>query len=209
MKTAKEHRIGIDVLPVMEAFPTTQGEGSFQGSRSWFIRLAGCDVGCFWCDVKESWPADAHPEEAVDDIVAAAVNDDSDICIITGGEPLMYPLEQLTARLQEAGLRTHIETSGAHPLSGTWDWFVLSPKKFKAPLPECAARADELKIVVFNKADLKWAEKWAAEVSDDCKLFLQPEWDKRDEMTPLILDYIKNNPQWRLSFQVHKHLQIP
>lgn len=196
-------------LPLMEAFLTLQGEGFHQGKAAYFIRLAGCDVGCVWCDVKESWPADDHPLESMENIVEQAKLSGAPIVVVTGGEPLIYQLDTLTSALRTNGLRTHIETSGAYPLSGDWDWFCLSPKKFKAPLPECEAVADELKIIVFNKSDFEWAETYAQRVPESCKLYLQPEWDKRSEMTPLILDYIKKHPRWRLSLQTHKYIGIP
>ncbi len=188
---------------------TLQGEGFHQGKPAYFIRLAGCDVGCVWCDVKESWPVDAHPVKAIKEIVNQAAAEQAEIVVITGGEPLIYNLDTLTNALRAKNFLTHIETSGAYPLSGNWDWFCLSPKKFKAPLAECVEAADELKIIVFNKSDLEWAENYADQVPKNCLLFLQPEWDKREEMTPLILEYIKTNPKWRLSLQIHKYIGIP
>lgn len=198
-----------DLLPVMEHFYTLQGEGVHQGKAAYFIRLGGCDVGCVWCDVKESWEADKHPLLSIDELVNAVKKTPSQIVVITGGEPLLHDLTQLTKALHEAGLRVHIETSGSSPLSGELDWITLSPKKFKVPLPDVLPHASELKIVVFNKTDFTWAEKWAAQVSADCKLFLQPEWSKADQMTPLIVDYIKAHPQWQLSLQVHKYINVP
>ncbi|MCW3074430.1 MAG: 7-carboxy-7-deazaguanine synthase QueE [Flaviaesturariibacter sp.] len=197
------------LLPVMEHFYTIQGEGVHQGRAAYFIRLGGCDVGCVWCDVKESWDADKHPKYSVEDLVITIKETPAQIVVITGGEPLLHDLTTLTASLQEAGLRTHIETSGSSPLSGTLDWITLSPKKFKAPLPEAVQKASELKVVVFNKSDFAWAEAWAAQVSPDCKLFLQPEWDKAAIVTPLIIDYVKANPKWQLSLQVHKYINVP
>jgi 7-carboxy-7-deazaguanine synthase len=196
-------------LPVMEQFYTIQGEGYHQGRAAYFIRLGGCDVGCVWCDVKESWDAAKHPQSTVEALVSNAAKHPGRLAVITGGEPLMHPLDELTNRLQEAGFATNIETSGAHPLSGSWDWICLSPKKFKAPLPEILPLANELKIVVFNKSDFDWAEQYAAQVSPDCKLYLQPEWDKAATVTPLIIDYVKAHPQWRISLQVHKYIQVP
>lgn len=193
----------------MEAFYTLQGEGFHQGKAAYFIRLGGCDVGCFWCDVKESWDANVHPQLPVSDIVEAAAANEGRICVITGGEPLLHNLEELTLQLRGAGFRTHIETSGSSPLSGNWDWICLSPKKFKVPLPEVLAETDELKVVVYNKYDFAWAEQHAAQTSVDCKLYLQPEWSKANEITPLIVDYIKANPQWQLSLQVHKYINVP
>lgn len=196
-------------LPVMEHFYTLQGEGVHQGRAAYFIRLGGCDVGCVWCDVKESWDASKHPLWKVEDLVATVKATPAEIVVITGGEPLMHNLDHLTRSLQAAGLRTHMETSGSSPLSGSWNWITLSPKKFKAPLPEVLPHANELKVVVFNKSDFDWAEKHAALVSPDCVLFLQPEWDKAATITPLIVDYIKDHPQWRLSLQVHKYINVP
>jgi organic radical activating enzyme len=196
-------------LPVMEHFYTLQGEGFHQGRAAYFIRLGGCDVGCVWCDVKESWDASKHPLLKIEDLILNIEKTPAEIVVITGGEPLMYDLDELTSQLQQAGLKTHIETSGAYPLSGSWDWICLSPKKFKAPLPGILPEAHELKIVIFNKADFEWAEKYAALVSPSCKLYLQPEWDKAAQMTPLIIDYIKANPGWELSLQIHKYINVP
>ncbi len=212
----------------MESFYTIQGEGYYQGSAAYFIRLGGCDVGCVWCDVKDSWDASRHPQFTIEQIVEeavsclpltvnrqpmavngnrSAVNDI--IAVITGGEPLMHNLDELTAALKAKGFRTNIETSGSSPLSGDWDWVCLSPKKFKPPLPEVIPAADELKVVVFNKHDFEWAETYAAQVSSTCKLYLQPEWDKASAVTPLIIDYIKANPKWELSLQLHKYINVP
>jgi len=196
-------------LPLMEHFYTLQGEGRFTGHSSYFIRLGGCDVGCVWCDVKDSWDASKHPLVPIAEIVAAVVASGTKIAVITGGEPMMHNLDTLTEMLREQGIRTHVETSGAHPLSGTWDWICLSPKKFKAPLNEMIASAHELKTVIYNKTDFAWAEQYAAKVSKDCLLYLQPEWSKSAEMNPLIIDYVKANPQWILSLQTHKFLDIP
>lgn len=195
--------------PVMEHFYTLQGEGFYQGAAAYFVRLGGCDVGCVWCDVKESWDATAHPHMSIAAIVDTIKATPAQLVVITGGEPLIHNLAPLTAALKEAGLQTNIETSGSHPLSGEWDWICLSPKKFKAPLPGILPFANELKIVVFNKSDFDWAEKYAAQVSPACKLFLQPEWEKAAAMTPLIVDYIKANPKWELSLQIHKYIQVP
>ncbi|MDX1955631.1 MAG: 7-carboxy-7-deazaguanine synthase QueE [Chitinophagaceae bacterium] len=196
-------------LPIMEHFYTIQGEGFHQGRAAYFVRLGGCDVGCTWCDVKDSWDADKHPMTDLEELVKTIRNTPAKIVVITGGEPLMHDLQALTHLLHAAGLKTHIETSGAHPLSGQWDWVCLSPKKFKAPLPEILPFANELKVVVFNKSDFDWAEKYAAQVSADCKCYLQPEWDKAAAMTPLIVEYIKAHPQWELSLQIHKYIQVP
>ncbi len=197
------------LLPVMESFYTLQGEGFHQGKAAWFIRLGGCDVGCVWCDVKESWDASKHPVRPVDAIVEEALQNPGKIAVITGGEPLMHNLDELTAALRENGIQTHLETSGSSPLTGQWDWICLSPKKFKFPLPEVLPMAHELKVVIFNKSDFDWAEKQAAQVNPDCKLYLQPEWDRSAVVTPLIIDYIKANPRWELSLQLHKYINVP
>ena len=197
----------------MEHFYTLQGEGFHQGRAAYFVRLGGCDVGCVWCDVKESWDAGAHPVMSIDEIVHAIIENSNTgkkgLVVITGGEPLMHNLDELTAALQSKGFETNIETSGSHPLSGSWNWICLSPKKFKAPLPEVVPFANELKVVVFNKSDFDWAEKYAAMVSPKCKLYLQPEWDKAATITPVIIEYIKQNPQWELSLQIHKYINVP
>jgi organic radical activating enzyme len=193
----------------MEAFYTLQGEGAHTGRAAYFIRLGGCDVGCIWCDVKESWDASKHPQLSVNDIVIEALRYPGRLIVITGGEPLMHNLEPLTSALHAAGFTINIETSGAHPLSGKLDWICLSPKKFKAPLPEVIPIAHELKVIIFNKTDFEWAEKFAEAVSINCKLYLQPEWDKSEQMTPLIIDYIRNNPKWGLSLQTHKFIGVP
>lgn len=190
-------------------FYSLQGEGYHQGKAAFFIRLAGCDVGCVWCDVKDSWDASKHPQLSIDEIVNAALSHPSKIAIVTGGEPLLHALDPLTTALKTAGFQTHIETSGSSPLSGQWDWICLSPKKFKFPLEESVAAASELKVVVFNKSDIEWAESFEKRVSPNCKLYLQPEWDKADTMTPLSIDYIKAHPQWELSAQLHKYIQVP
>lgn len=196
-------------LPVMERFYTIQGEGAHSGTPAYFIRTAGCDVGCVWCDVKESWHTEGYPIINVEALAADAKASGTRVVVVTGGEPAMYPLDGLTTALQQNGLRTHIETSGAHPMSGNWHWICFSPKKFKSPQPDIYALAHELKVVVFNKHDFKWAEEHAAKVNDKCRLFLQPEWSKAEEMLPLIIDYIKENPQWSISLQTHKYMNIP
>jgi organic radical activating enzyme len=193
----------------MELFYSLQGEGYHQGKAAFFIRLAGCDVGCVWCDVKDSWDASKHPVLSVEEIVAAAVAHPSRIAIVTGGEPLLHQLDPLTTALRAAGFQTHIETSGSSPMSGSWDWVCLSPKKFKAPLAESIKAADELKVVVFNKSDFDWANSFVNDVNTDCKKYLQPEWEKSDAMTPLVIEYIKSNPSWELSAQLHKYIQVP
>ncbi len=196
-------------LPVMEHFYTLQGEGVHQGKAAYFIRLGGCDVGCVWCDVKESWDASKHPLHGIDQLLAQVQQTAARLVVITGGEPLLHDLTELTDAIKIAGLRTHVETSGSAPLSGRWDWITVSPKKFKAPLPEVLAKADELKVVVFNSSDFKWAELHAVQVGASCKLYLQPEWSKAQVITPLIVDYIKANPQWQLSLQIHKYINVP
>jgi 7-carboxy-7-deazaguanine synthase len=195
--------------PVMEMFYTLQGEGYHQGKAAYFIRLAGCDVGCVWCDVKESWDADAHPKYSIDEMVNWVVDAQAPLAVITGGEPLLHQLDALTKALKNKGIKTNIETSGSSLLSGHWDWICVSPKKFKAPLNEVVAKANELKVVVFNKSDFEWAEKHAALVNNQCKLYLQPEWDKSAQVLPLIIEYVKQNPKWKISLQVHKYMNIP
>ena len=196
-------------LPVVESFYTLQGEGAYQGRAAFFIRLAGCDVGCVWCDVKESWDAEKHPRRSIPELVAEAGAYPGRLAVITGGEPLMHDCTELTSQLHQAGFATHIETSGAWPLSGDWDWVCLSPKKFKPPLPEIPSRADELKVVIYNKSDFAWAEQWAAQVSPGCRRYLQPEWSKSAIVTPLIIDYIKAHPEWGFSLQLHKYIHVP
>ncbi|MGB1168668.1 MAG: 7-carboxy-7-deazaguanine synthase QueE [Flavobacteriaceae bacterium] len=196
------------MLPLMEEFYTIQGEGYHTGKAAYFIRIGGCDVGCHWCDVKESWNANLHPPTLADTIIKHAKTY-SDTVVITGGEPLMWSMDYLTKKLQQNGIKTHIETSGAYPFSGSWDWFCLSPKKTKLPLTEVYKQADELKIIVFNKSDFKFAEDQAAKVSSDCELFLQPEWSKKEKMTEVIVDYVMKNPKWKISLQTHKYLNIP
>lgn len=196
-------------LPVMEHFYTIQGEGNHQGRAAYFIRLGGCDVGCVWCDVKDSWDASKHPLKSIDSLLKIVSETPAKLVVITGGEPLMHNLVALTGALKAAGFETNIETSGSHPLTGSWDWICLSPKKFKAPLPAVVPFANELKMVIFNKSDFEWAEQYATKVSPQCKLYLQPEWDKAAIVTPLIIDYIKAHPQWQLSLQIHKYINVP
>jgi 7-carboxy-7-deazaguanine synthase len=204
-------------IPVMESFYTLQGEGTYQGKAAYFIRLGGCDVGCVWCDVKDSWDATKHPLFSVEEIVSnlqeslptTQQKNMNPIVVITGGEPLMYDLNELTTSIREAGYRTHLETSGAHPLSGNWDWICLSPKKFKAPIPEICKEANELKVVIYHHSDLQWAELYAEKVSPECRLFLQPEWEKSEKVTPLIVEYIQKNPKWALCLQIHKYINVP
>ena len=197
-----------EMLPLMEEFYTIQGEGYHTGKAAYFIRIGGCDVGCHWCDVKESWNADLHPPTKSDIIVSNALKF-SNTVVITGGEPLMWKMDYLTEALQSKTIKTHIETSGAYTLSGNWDWICLSPKKTKLPLSEIYSQTDELKIIVYNKNDFKFAEEQAAKVSENCELFLQPEWSNRHNMTPLIVEYVMKNPKWKISLQTHKYLNIP
>lgn len=196
-------------LPLMESFYTIQGEGVHAGKAAYFIRLAGCDVGCSWCDVKDSWDVHAHSLVNIDEIVGSAKVSKAKIVVVTGGEPLMHNLDGLTWQLKNNSFLTHLETSGAYALSGHWDWICLSPKKFKKPLQSSFDQADELKVIVFNKSDFSWAEKMADKVSPGCKLLLQPEWSKSDKMLPQIIDYVKNNPHWEISLQLHKFMDIP
>ncbi|MDA9338130.1 7-carboxy-7-deazaguanine synthase QueE [Flavobacteriaceae bacterium] len=196
------------MLPLMEEFYTIQGEGYHTGKAAYFIRVGGCDVGCHWCDVKESWNADLHPPTLANTIVEHAKKY-SDTVVITGGEPLMWSMDYLTKMLRKNGLKTHIETSGAYSFSGIWDWFCLSPKKTKLPLEEVYKEADELKMIIFNKSDFEFAEDHAAKVGKNCELFLQPEWSRKEKMTELIVDYVMKNPKWKISLQTHKYLNIP
>jgi 7-carboxy-7-deazaguanine synthase len=196
-------------LPLMEAFYTIQGEGYHQGKAAYFIRLGGCDVGCVWCDVKESWNATDHPLQSVSEIIQEAEKFPGRIAVVTGGEPLMHNCALLTFQLHAAGFQTHIETSGAYPLSGEWDWICLSPKKFKAPLQAPVEQADELKVVIFNSSDFRWAESYAEKVKPGCRLFLQPEWSKREQVIPMISEYIMANPKWEFSLQLHKYINLP
>ncbi|MBT8321183.1 MAG: 7-carboxy-7-deazaguanine synthase QueE [Eudoraea sp.] len=196
------------MLPLMEAFYTIQGEGYHKGTAAYFIRVGGCDVGCHWCDVKESWDAEVHPPTHIDEIVENAASS-SDTIVVTGGEPLTWNMEPLTSSLKSKGLQTHIETSGAYPLTGMWDWICLSPKKNKLPLQPIYKKAHELKVIVYNKHDLRFAEEQADKVSKDCILYLQPEWSVRDKVMPLIVDYVMKHPKWRVSLQTHKYLNIP
>ncbi len=196
------------MLPLMEEFYTIQGEGFHKGTAAYFIRVGGCDVGCHWCDVKESWNAELHPPTAIGQIVENAAKYSKTI-VITGGEPLTWDMGPLTQLLKAQGMQIHIETSGAYKLSGTWDWICLSPKKMKLPTEEVYQKAHELKVIVFNKDDFRFAEEQAAKVNKDCILYLQPEWSKREKMSALIVDYVMQNPQWKVSLQTHKYLNIP
>lgn len=196
-------------LPVMERFYTIQGEGRYSGRAAYFIRLAGCDVGCVWCDVKESWDQEAHPLVSIESLVAFVLASNTDFVVITGGEPAMYDLTTLVSALHEHGLEIAIETSGCYPLKGEIDWYCFSPKKFKKPCDEAYEKASELKVVIFHPSDLKWAEEHAKRVNPDCLLYLQTEWSKQEQILPLIIDYVKENPKWRVSLQTHKFMNIP
>lgn len=201
-------QIKTNLLPVMEQFYSIQGEGFYQGSAAFFIRLGGCDVGCVWCDVKDSWDVDSHKKYSVEEIISNTNNYPTDLVVITGGEPLMHNLEEFTSQLKSSGKKTNLETSGTHPLTGSWDWICFSPKKFKAPLPEIYNLANELKVIVFNQSDFEFAEKFALLVSKNCKLYLQPEWSNSEKMTPFIIEYVKCNPKWEISLQIHKYMNI-
>lgn len=196
-------------IPVMETFYSVQGEGYHSGRAAWFIRLGGCDVGCVWCDVKESWDADAHPLTEVSALVSDVKESGTDFVVVTGGEPCMYNLTELTKALHELGVEIALETSGAYPIQGDFDWICLSPKKFKLPLEENFSKAHELKMIVFNNHDFEWSEELKEKVNPNCKLYLQPEWDKQEKMLPLIIDYVKKNTQWNISLQTHKYMDIP
>lgn len=198
-----------EFLPVMESFYTIQGEGHFSGTPAYFIRLGGCDVGCHWCDVKESWDASQFEWIHINKIVDEAKASGAELVVITGGEPFIYDLSGLTQTLKANDLHTNVETSGAYPLSGQWDWICFSPKKFKEPADDFYKKADELKVVVYNKSDVKWAEEHAEKMNRTAKLYLQPEWSKEKEMTPLIVDFIKEHPKWRISLQTHKYMNVP
>jgi 7-carboxy-7-deazaguanine synthase len=208
MQTETVHT-STEVLPVMEAFYTIQGEGFHQGKAAYFIRLGGCDVGCVWCDVKDSWDVDRHPKIEIKNIVGEALKHPGRVAVVTGGEPLMHNCTALTDELHKAGFTTNIETSGSYPLTGDWDWICVSPKKFKAPLQAILPLANELKVVIFNKSDFAWAEKYAAMVAPGCKLYLQPEWEKSALVTPMIIDYILRHPKWEISLQIHKYIHVP
>ena len=196
------------MLPLMEEFYTIQGEGFHKGTAAYFIRIGGCDVGCHWCDVKESWDAGLHPPTHVGQIIEKAAASSKTV-VVTGGEPLTWNMDHLTKGLKALSCQTHIETSGAYPVTGEWDWICLSPKKIKLPVDEIYPMANELKMIVFNKSDFKFAEEQAAKVGENCILYLQPEWSNREKMMPLIVDYVMKNPKWKVSLQTHKYLNIP
>jgi organic radical activating enzyme len=195
--------------PVMEDFYTIQGEGMNTGRAAYFIRLGGCDVECVWCDVKESWDANKHPLLTVSDLLEKVKGSPAKLVVITGGEPAMHDLKALTSVLKENGYELAIETSGAHTITGEWDWICISPKKFKAPLTENIQYADELKVVIYHPSDFEWAEKYKTMVSDNCICLLQPEYSKHTKAVELIVDYVKNNPTWRISLQTHKVINVP
>lgn len=193
----------------MEEFYTIQGEGFNTGEAAWFIRVGGCDVGCRWCDVKESWNPDLHPLTDTDLIVKNAAAQPSKAVVVTGGEPTLYNLDYLCQELKKHNIKTYLETSGAYPLTGSWNWICLSPKKNTPPLPEILGLADELKVIIFNDSDLAWAEKYTALINNKCRLYLQPEWSRSRFMTPVIIDYVMQNPHWKISLQTHKFMNIP
>lgn len=195
--------------PIMEAFYTIQGEGFHAGRAAYFIRTAGCDVGCVWCDVKESWDANLHLVQSLEEILQGVQSAPTDFIVLTGGEPTMYRLKKIVDALHIEGKEVAIETSGTNQLDAAVDWYCFSPKKFKKPVDEAYLKADELKIIIFNKSDFKWAEEHAAKVKKDCLLLLQPEWSKEEKMLPLIIDYVKEHPEWRISLQTHKYMNIP
>lgn len=197
------------LLPVMEAFYTLQGEGYNTGEAAFFIRVGGCDVGCRWCDVKESWNPDLHPLTSTLDVVEQAAAQPSKAVVVTGGEPLLYNLDFLCSELKKHQIKTYLETSGAYPLSGQWDWICLSPKKNSSPVGNITEVANELKVIIFNDSDTAWAEKFATLVNPACKLYLQPEWSRAKYMTPVIIEYVKNHPKWKISLQAHKFMNIP
>jgi organic radical activating enzyme len=198
-----------EMLPLMEAFYTLQGEGYYSGKPAYFLRVGGCDVGCHWCDVKESWDANLHPPTTIADIIKGIAEYPADTVVITGGEPLMWNLEKLTIKLKEKGLKIHLETSGAYNYSGDFDWICLSPKKMQPPLNEIKPIANELKVIINNKHDLIWAEKQRIGLDKDCKLYLQAEWSKREIVVPMIIDFVKKNKDWTISLQSHKYMNIP
>lgn len=196
-------------LPLVEDFYTIQGEGFHTGKPAYFIRLGGCDVGCAWCDAKYTWNPRLYPPTDIDVVVERAVACAAQSIVITGGEPLMYPLGALTSELRERGLKIFLETSGSHPFSGVFDWVCLSPKRKQPPLEEAFLKADELKVIIESEADFEWAESNAAKVGADCMLYLQPEWSVSERMMPLIVEYVKSNPRWNISIQSHKFMRIP
>ena len=197
------------MLPLMEEFYTIQGEGFHTGKPAYFVRIGGCDVGCYWCDVKESWSAKLHPLTSADQIIQHAISCPAKAIVVTGGEPLMYQLDYFSKGLRAAGLQTFLETSGSHPLSGEWDWICLSPKKKSPPKGHIYPFADELKVIVFDESDFEWAEQNAELVSEKCYISLQPEWSRMDKIMPLIVNYVLEHPRWNISLQSHKFMHIP
>lgn len=195
--------------PLMESFYTIQGEGYNTGKAAYFLRLGGCDVGCVWCDVKESWNAEKHPVVSIDEMFSLVVSSGADRVVITGGEPTMYDLEPLTTLLKKNSIECFIETSGAYKITGSWNWICVSPKKFMLPLKEAMESADELKVIIYNKSDFDWALKNAGMTKDKCLLYLQPEYSTMEKMMPLIIDFVKKNTRWRISLQTHKVMGIP
>jgi len=196
-------------IPIVESFYTIQGEGCHVGKPAYFIRTGGCDVGCHWCDVKASWESKSHPTFSVSTLVKMANKYPAKIVVITGGEPLMYDLSLLTQQLKASDKNTHIETSGVYPLTGHWDWICFSPKKFKNPRKVFYERSDELKLVVYHKSDFKWAIEHSKKMNPNAKWLLQPEWSKQEEILPLIIEFVKENPGWSISLQTHKFMNIP
>jgi 7-carboxy-7-deazaguanine synthase len=196
-------------LPVMEEFYTIQGEGYHMGTAAYFVRIGGCDVGCSWCDTKESWDAELFPAIELNEIIERVASTPAKTIVITGGEPSMYPLDFFTKKLQENNIRTMVETSGAKPLTGIWDWVCLSPKKYSPPHSSVYPMANELKVIIQNPADIEWAEKNAALVGPECKLFLQPEWSRADAIMEALTDYVMQHPKWKISLQAHKYMKIP
>ena len=207
-KQKPKNNAGSSSYPVMEHFYTIQGEGVHAGTPAYFIRLAGCDVGCWWCDVKESWDSSQYSSISTESLVNAALASGTKVVVITGGEPLLHNLHELTVSLKEKKLKTHLETSGSSEFSGVFDWVTLSPKRFKKPLDKIHQYADELKVVVLTAKDLFWAEENAAICLPKTQLLLQPEWDTPGSIR-LIIDFVKKHPEWRISLQTHKYLNVP
>jgi len=202
-------QINTSFLPLMEEYYTIQGEGFNAGKAAHFLRLGGCDVGCTWCDVKDSWVAGNHPMVNISEMLNIVKKQNAETIVVTGGEPLMYNLDELTKLFKLNKIETYLETSGAYSLSGSWDWICVSPKKFKKPLHEVLLFANELKVVIYNKSDFKWAEENAINTPENCYLYLQPEWSKMEQNMPMIIEYVKNNPRWKISVQIHKFMNIP
>lgn len=196
-------------VPLVEEFYTIQGEGYHTGRASYFIRIGGCDVGCSWCDTKYSWNPDLHPPVDIKDIVDRAIKYPAAAVVVTGGEPLMVNMGPLTDELKLNGIDTYLETSGAYPLTGSWDWICLSPKQNSAPVGNIHLKAHELKVIIAEEADIQWAQEQSRLVTDQCRLYLQPEWSRREAMLPLIIDFVKENPMWGVSLQAHKYMHIP